>query len=477
MRGKPRDNIYALGIKNILSSFQSQIVALSVGVVLSFVLPVVIGIEQFGYWQVYLLYVTFTMFFGLGFTDGIYLTYGNFDYEDLPHEKLRSTLRVYTVTAIVFTAFALLLALHEKDPNKQFALISATLNIFLLLLSNAAVSTLQFTNRIREYSFIVAIGKLLLLLGVVLLIILKICNFKTVIAVDLITKTIILAVNAYLIREVFFGKASNYASAIKDWFLNVRTGINIMLAVYASTLVMNIGRILIERFDGIRVYSSYALAVSISSFFLVFVSTFSLSFYPFLKRVNSLKLPNIYEKTNTFLFFISFAMLGVYFPLSFIIKNWYVDYIAVIQYLPLFLIMTLMQGKEQFLHVTYMKTLRKEGILLLINVVFSILAGLILIPLYFTTKSVYGVALVTSILIIVKSYSLEFYLRWKNLRLGFKNISVELSLIVFFVLTTAYAKAITSITLFAIVVLILFFIKRIVLLDFTRRLYSEFRSH
>ncbi len=476
MREKSRDNIYSLGIKNILSSFQSQLIALCVGIVLSFVLPAVVGIAQFGYWQVYLLYVTFTMFFALGFTDGIYLNYGNYDYEDLPYEKLRGTLRVYTLSAVTFTALVLILTLQENDPNKQFALMAATLNIFLLLLSNAAVSILQFTNRIREYSFIVAIGKLILLLGIILLIVLKTCNFKAIIAMDLATKFIMLIVNVFLVKEVFFGRILNCRSAIKDWLLNVKTGINIMLAVYASTLVMNIGRILIERFEGIKVYSSYALAVSISSFFLVFVSTFSLSFYPFLKRINQLKLPLIYEKTNTFLFFVSFILLGFYYPLNFIIKNWYVDYIEVIQYMPLFLTMTLMQGKEQFLHVTYMKTLRKEGILLLINVIFSILAGTILIPLYFSTKSVYLVALATSILIIAKSYSIEYYIRKKCLNLGFKNILVELLLIVFFVLAATFVDLLPGLVMFVLVVLIYFSIKYTVLINYIKRIYKEFSS-
>ncbi|WP_298653804.1 oligosaccharide flippase family protein [uncultured Proteiniphilum sp.] len=470
-------NIYTLGVKNILSSFLSQIIVLSVGIVLSFVLPVVIGIEQFGYWQVYLLYVTFAMFFGLGFTDGIYLTYGKYDYKDLPYERLRSTLLVYTITAIIFTTLALFLALEERDTNKQFALVAATLNIFVLLLSNAGISILQFTNRIKEYSFIVAIGKLLLLLGIVLLIVLNICNFKTIIVIDLFAKVIILTINILLIKEIFFGKVStNYQSAIKEWYKNVKIGIKIMLAVYASTFVMNIGRILIERFDGIKIYSSYALAVSISSFFLVFVSSFSLSFYPFIRRVNESKWSSIYSKMNTFIFFISFVILGCYYPLNYIIRNWYVDYISVTQYLPLFLVMTLMQGKEQFLHVTYMKALRKENKLLLINIIFSIIACLTLIPVYLSTKSAYWVAFITNILIIAKSYCLELYLRKKELELEFKNIFSELLLIILFISITYFSGTFAGLLIFILVTLIYFTIKRHDLINFTRKLFREFRS-
>lgn len=476
MHEKMRDNIYSLGIKNLFSTFKSQIIALLVGVVLSFILPIVIGIEQFGYWQVYLLYVTFAMFYGLGFTDGIYLIYGSYDYEDLPYEKLRSTLRVYTITAFIFTLLALLLTFMEKDSNKQFALMAASLNIFLLLLSNAAISILQVTNRIREYSFIVAFSKLMLLILIVLLIVLNVCNFKTIIAVDLFTKAVVLTINIFLLKDVFFGKSSNFNAAIKDWFLNVRTGIMIMLAVYASTFVMNVGRIVIERFEGIRIYSSYALSISISSFFLIFVGAFSLSFYPFLMRINQIKLPKVYDKTNKFLFFVSFVMLGFYYPLTFIIHYWYRDYIGVIQYLPFFLIMTLMQGKEQFLHITYMKALRKEHLLLLYNLVFTIIASTIIIPLYFLTRSVYWVALITSLLIIIKSYSFEYYLRKKRLDLDFKNVLPELMLVVFFVFTTTFTEVLLGLLLFVLVVIIQYLLNRSFLISFAKRLYSEFRS-
>lgn len=471
-----KDNIYALGIKNILFSFHSQVIALSVGVVLSFILPLTIGVEQFGYWQVYVLYVTFAMFFGLGFTDGIYLTYGHYSYADLPYDKIRNTILIYAISAVIFTVLTLLLTNLEKDTNKQFALIAATLNIFLLLLSNVAVSILQFTNRIKEYSFIVAFGRILLLLGVVIIVALKINSFKLIIIVDILTKIIILSINIYLVKEVFFGKIANLSEALKDWLLNIKVGIKIMLAVYASTLVMNIGRILIERFDGIKAYSSYALAVSISSFFLVFVSTFSLSFYPFLKRVNPLKWSEIYERFNTLIFFASFVMLGIFFPLSYVIKNWYIDYIAVIQYLPLFLVMTLMQSKEQFLHITYMKTLRKEKELLFINVIFSLIALVVLVPLYLVTKKIYWVAFATSFIVLAKSYTLEFYLRKRNLQLKFNNILLELLFIFMFLFFISVSTTYISLSIFILLVLLMFFIKRIELIELTKRLYQELRT-
>jgi hypothetical protein len=138
--------------------------------------------------------------------------------------------------------------------------------------------------------------------------------------------------------------------------------------------------------------------------------------------------------------------------------------------------MTLMQGKEQFLHITYMKALREERKLLLINVIFSFLASMILIPLYFSTKSVYGIALATSILIIAKSYSLEFYLRTKKLGLNFNNIIVELLLIVSYVLVLNFTETFISLVVFVLVIIIFFFIKKEELINFAMRIKTELRS-
>ncbi|MCF8454211.1 MAG: hypothetical protein K9G42_13475, partial [Pedobacter sp.] len=186
-------------------------------------------------------------------------------------------------------------------------------------------------------------------------------------------------------------------------------------------------------------------------------------------------LPSIYQKTNRFLFFISFIMLGFYYPLTYIIDHWFPDYHAVIQYFPLFLIMTMMQGKEHFLHTVYLKALRQESRLLLYNTIFSILAAAVVIPVYFMTRSVYAVALATCILIIFKSYSFEIYIRTKQLHLKIRNIEFEVLLIVLYALATIFMDRYYSLALYVTVAIVYSVLLYKFIISYLKRLYKEFR--
>lgn len=57
---------------------------------LSFILPKVLGVAEFGYWQLYMFYSLYTMIFQLGLADGIYLRIGGKKYEEINLSILKS---------------------------------------------------------------------------------------------------------------------------------------------------------------------------------------------------------------------------------------------------------------------------------------------------------------------------------------------------------------------------------------------------
>ncbi len=65
-------------IKNSFYAVFVQGVTLGVGILKSFILPILLGVIGFGYWQIYLLYVGFVGLFALGFNDVVYLKYGRY---------------------------------------------------------------------------------------------------------------------------------------------------------------------------------------------------------------------------------------------------------------------------------------------------------------------------------------------------------------------------------------------------------------
>lgn len=94
--------------KNISYSFAANVISMLVGILSVLVFPKLIGVEEFGYYQLYVFYAGYVTLTALGWADGIYLKYGGHQFADLPFAKLNvqfwmlmfSQTVLYTVLAI-----------------------------------------------------------------------------------------------------------------------------------------------------------------------------------------------------------------------------------------------------------------------------------------------------------------------------------------------------------------------------------------
>ena len=77
-----------LVIKNFIYAFGAQLVSLTASLILTFIAPALLGVEQFAYWQLFLTYVTYVNISRLGLNDGLYLRLGGKKYEELDHDLL-----------------------------------------------------------------------------------------------------------------------------------------------------------------------------------------------------------------------------------------------------------------------------------------------------------------------------------------------------------------------------------------------------
>ena len=67
-------NIIKVGISNLFTILS--------GIIVGFVIPKIMGLEDYGYYKTFTLYVSYVGLFHLGFIDGIYLKYGGVSYDD-----------------------------------------------------------------------------------------------------------------------------------------------------------------------------------------------------------------------------------------------------------------------------------------------------------------------------------------------------------------------------------------------------------
>jgi len=77
-------------IKKLSYALISNIVSLFVSVMVILILPKAVGVEDYGYFQLYLFYSTYVGFLHFGWIDGIYLKTGGEKYKNLDKKVLFS---------------------------------------------------------------------------------------------------------------------------------------------------------------------------------------------------------------------------------------------------------------------------------------------------------------------------------------------------------------------------------------------------
>src|SRR3712207_3119929 len=88
-------------IRDFLYTMGANIITLITSLVMIFVVPKALSISEYGYFKIFTFYLGYIGIFHLGFNDGIYVNYGNYDYETLPREKFRAYFKFLTIFQVL----------------------------------------------------------------------------------------------------------------------------------------------------------------------------------------------------------------------------------------------------------------------------------------------------------------------------------------------------------------------------------------
>jgi O-antigen/teichoic acid export membrane protein len=468
-------NIYKIGINNLKYSVIFQGIYFLLSIVTVFILPKVMGVTYFGYWQVYLFYVSYINILCFGFNDGLYLRYGNYNYDQLPFEKLRSAMRIFLIIISLISIFLFSLSFLEKDINKIFAFCATSINLVILGINNTLLSVLQFTNRIKLYNFLIIANKALFVGSIVIIVLIKQVDFRIIIAADILTKLLLVGIGIYKLKELFFGKASVFFIGLKEYKDNLFTGIKLMVSYTISLLLMGIGRFIVERFLPIETYSVYSFAVTITTFILMFMAAFSISLYPLLKRVPEEKLPIYYVNLNKLICSLMFMLLIIYYPLCYLISSQFSSYVGLFEYFYLLTIITLIQSKMQFLINTYYKVLREEKAMLIVSLTSATIALAIIIPAFYYLRTVLSIVIGTTITLVLQCYASEIYLKKKMGIKTYWDIVLELLILTVFILGVLIMNQWLGFFIYIAFITGYLLLNRKVLIVYTKLIFQQLR--
>ena len=142
-------------IKNFVYVFLSQGISLILSIMMSFIIPKILNIEAYGYWQFFLLLCSYVGFFHFGLIDGIYLRYGGKYFSKTNNEALGSQLKILVFIEFLVAFFIIFFSYFKNyEIAKAYVIFSFSIYLVISNISNFFGVIYQSFNLLKLFSFL-----------------------------------------------------------------------------------------------------------------------------------------------------------------------------------------------------------------------------------------------------------------------------------------------------------------------------------
>ncbi|HFH9929893.1 TPA: oligosaccharide flippase family protein [Streptococcus suis] len=416
-----KNNIFKNTSMTVLSNLLSMIVSAMV----ILIVPKVISVTEYSYFQLYIFYITYIGFFHFGWNDGIYLRYGGKYYAEIDKKKLfsqfyLSVLFQFIIVIIINLILNFLELAYPTDFIIRFTTIAMLINNsrgFLSLL-------LQATNKLLENSIITVSDKIYYFLAIIIYLMLGNKSFYGLIFADILGKLLSLGYACYVCKEVVFRNFREISFDFNESFQNIRVGINLMFATIASSLITGFVKYAIENQWRVEVFGQVSLTLSISSLIMTFVNALGIAIFPVLRRTTSHQLRSFFEALNWTLMPFLLGCLLIYYPINIFVSIWLPNYSVTLEYMSILFPIIVLEGKMSLMLNTYYKVLRMEQVLLKINISAMVISLILTYISAYIFKNLMLTIIVIPIVLFIRSTIAELFLK-SFYKLKFTNIYFE----------------------------------------------------
>lgn len=358
-------------VKNLGYSFSVNALTMIISVLSVLFFPKILGLKEYGIWQLYLFYFSFCGFLPLGWLDGIYLRYGGRNFEKL-NNNLISLGFIFFICFIIFEMTILgilgniLFISDEKLSVLKFLINSLIFYIPFAYLRNL----LQLANHIKDFAKVTFIERFTFFIGIIFVIFYIDIITDQFMIVDIVAKAVAFSIALYYCRSIITKiKLKYWKRVLKDIRSNIYVGYNLMFANIASMLVFGIIRFGISEQWDIITFGKISLTFSICNFLIVFINGASIVLFPILKNISEDFIKKTYSILNIILTPTLLFCLFFYYPLKEILSIWLPKYMDAFIYMAILFPVCIFESKMALLVSTYLKALRKEKTLLHVNII------------------------------------------------------------------------------------------------------------
>lgn len=437
-------------LKNFSYSIVSNFLTLAITTIIILIAPKIIGVTEYGYWQLYLFFSSYVGIFYFGWLDGIYLRYGGYEYDELDRPLFFSQFVEIVVMHLVIASLICLYAVTISDPNRQFIFFMIAFDLIAFNLSQFFIFILQSTNRIKEFSFVNTSGRIFYFVIVVALIIFKVPGFELYVVADILGRLFALVYGLYLCKDlvfVGFDKFKFYFEEVKE---NIQVGFKLLVANFAGILVIGVVRYGIQSNWSVGIFGKISLTLSLSNFLMTFITSIGIVLYPMLRRVAPSKLNEIYYALLKTVDVILLLMLFAYFPIYLILPKWLPQYADSLKYMAILFPMIVYNGKFSLLTVTFMKTFRFEKSLLYVNVI-SVIFSLLFTGVFAYWLHNLNIMMLSVTIVLFLQNTIGEYVLSKRIGVHIsKQILLESMVIIAFIASNWYLNILWGLLIFTV---------------------------
>lgn len=355
--------------RNLGSALFAQTVIFAVSAIMSLVVPKILGVEEFAYWQLFLLYISYVALFHLGLNDGVYLVNGGKTYDEMDRGSIAGQFFAGIVfEAIVGACIFAVSMFAVNDSDRSFVV--GAFCIFIVVFNIGAYwgAVCQAANETHIYSKMLTLDRCLFLVPLLIGVVAGVASFKFYVVCYIAARGIAAAYITFRCRFFFKSAIPHIGVVVRDCLGSIGVGIKLTISYLSSVFILGVARFVTDGAWGIESFGQLSLAISLLNFFIAFVNQVGMVLFPALRRVTVEELKLTLKRLVSALDFILPLIYVIYFPVLLLAQWWLPQYQSGLEWLSVLLPICVYNSRMEIVSTTVMKVLRKETSLMAINI-------------------------------------------------------------------------------------------------------------
>jgi len=362
----------AISMQTAMKKFSKSLAANVLSVILStitgIIIPKYMGSTHYGYWQVFVLYLTYIPYLHLGLVDGIYLREGGKDYSEVDkpmlHTQFWMSLSYDFVIAGAFFATGLSLS-----GGHRVVLCLTAFECMFYMPRVFCQYVLQATGRVEDYAKNLVLERIICASLQLVFIFTGHSDLVWMASSEIIGKCVSLASILYRCRGFVRGRGVGLIPgwhAIKEDF---KSGCKLTFSTVSGMLLIGIIQFAVEFHWPIEMFGMVSFALVSVESTVAFINQISIVLYPLLKQSGSDAYAKIFFSSGSAITLLGTIVLACYYPLQSLLDKFLPSYATALVYLGYLMPLCLFESRTSLLLNTFLKTLRKEKRMMEINIV------------------------------------------------------------------------------------------------------------